>query len=115
MTYTVSLNNSQKWTVVAPDEGAALKKAVEAADFVDAWEWAEGEITVKPFYGLYYDYDNYSVYDNGSLAIADWTKLGAWASMDGFRPSCKSVRGVNGFLYRVSFFHDGTFMCVERD
>lgn len=114
MTYTVSLNNSQEWTVVATDEGAALKKAVEAAELVDAWEWAEGEITVTPFWGMFYDYDNNTVYDNGTVAIDDWTRLGTWASHDHVRPSTIKIRGVNGLLYEVTFYHDGTFMCADR-
>lgn len=112
--YKVCLNNLS-WVVVASDDKDAINKAVATADLVDAWEWADGVVTVSPYYGIFYDYDTNSIYDNGELAIADWSKLGTWASQNGFRPKFKSVRGLNGFSYRVSFFHDGTFMCVDRD
>jgi len=51
---------------------------------------------------------------NGAVAIADWTKYGTWSSSDNMRPTTKMVRGENGFLYEISFYHDGTFMCAER-
>ncbi len=114
MTYNVTLDNNRTWTVVASDKDEAVIKAMESAEMVDAWEWADGEIAVTPFYGMFYDYDNSTVYDNGAVAIADWTRLGTWASTDAVRPSTKKVRGLNGFLYEVTFYHDGTFMCVDR-
>jgi hypothetical protein len=114
MTYTVTLDGSRSWTVFASDKTDAIKKAVKASDFVDAWEWTEGNVVVTPFYGMFYDYDTNTVYDNGAVAIADWTRLGTFASRDVVRPSTKKVRGLNGFLYEVTFYHDGTFMCVDR-
>ena len=114
MTYNVTLDNNRTWTVVASDKDEAIKKTTESAEMVDAWEWADGEIAVTPFYGMWYDYDHGAIYDNGGLAIADWTKYGTWSSSDNMRPTTKMVRGENGFLYEISFYHDGTFMCAER-
>ncbi len=114
MTYTVTLDGSRTWTVVASDKDEAIKKAMQEAEMVDAWEWADGEIAVNPFYGMWYDYETNTVYDNCAVAIADWTRLGTFASRDVMRPSTKKVRGLNGFLYEVTFYHDGTFMCVDR-
>ncbi len=114
MTYSVTLDNNKTWTVVASDEKEAIKKAMQETEMVDAWEWAEGNVVVIPFYGMWYDYDTNTVYDNGAVAIPDWTRLGTFASLDVVRPSTKKVRGLNGFLYEVTFYHDGTFMCVDR-
>lgn len=114
MLYKVVLNYSQEWTVVASNETEAFEKAVATAELVDAWEWADGVVTISPYYGIFYDYDTNSIYDNGELAIPDWSKLGTWASQNGFRPKDSTVRGLNGFKYDVSYYHDGTFLCVTR-
>lgn len=116
MTFKVSLN-ARSWTIVGDTADAALKRAIDVADLVDlidAWEWSDGEVVVKPFYGMFYDHETSTVYDNGAVAIADWTLIGTLASRDVVRPTTKKIRGINGFLYEVSFYHDGTFMCLDR-
>ena len=111
--YKVCLNDLS-WVVVASNDKDAINKAVATADLVDAWEWADGVVTVSPYYGIFYDYDTNSIYDNGSLAISDWTRLGTYKSVDCFRPKDNTIRGLNGFKYDVSYYHDGTFLCVNR-